>query len=244
MLSAAMSCARNILYAKNAGNESSPMNSSPLQIKSFVFGPFQTNTYVVSDRDDRILLVDPACYFSYEKQELLNYINSLLSAGAGDGKSVSGTQQLTIVATHGHLDHLWGASWACAQWNTPVLLSPADIEMAQAMQQQYELFGIRATPEPFPIEPLQSASLSSFGIRVIGTPGHTPGSVCLYWEKEKVLLSGDTLFHYGYGRTDLPGGDFHQLLDSLERLFSLPPDVAVYPGHGGSTTIAAERRAY
>ena len=77
---------------------------------------------------------------------------------------------------------------------------------------------------------------------LLETPGHTPGSVCLYWPEEKTLLAGDTLFRMGYGRTDLPGGNFGQLITSLERLFELPSDVRVYPGHGDPTTIGAERR--
>ena len=79
-------------------------------------------------------------------------------------------------------------------------------------------------------------------LQVLHTPGHTPGSICLYFPEEKVLFSGDTLFHYGYGRTDLPGGNYGQLIDSLEHLFMLPDDVKVYPGHGDFTTIGAEKR--
>ena len=77
---------------------------------------------------------------------------------------------------------------------------------------------------------------------LLETPGHTPGSICLYWPDEKVLLSGDTLFQMGYGRTDLPGGNIGQLIDSLEHLFTLPADTLVYPGHGEETTIGKERR--
>ena len=78
--------------------------------------------------------------------------------------------------------------------------------------------------------------------QVLETPGHTPGSICLYWPEDKVLISGDTLFQMGYGRTDLPGGNYGQLIDSLEHLFTLPSDTKVYPGHGDSTTIGAEAR--
>ena len=78
--------------------------------------------------------------------------------------------------------------------------------------------------------------------QVLHTPGHTPGSVCFYFPKEKVLLSGDTLFQMGYGRTDLPGGNYSQLINSLNCLFELPSDVQVYPGHGNFTTIGAEKR--
>ena len=215
-----------------------------LEIKRFVFGPFETNCYVVSD-EQQILLVDPACSNEYEQQQLLTYIENQ--------KSKIQNPQLSILATHGHLDHLWGAAWACAKWNTPVLMHEADIPMAKAMQQQYDLFGIRAKAQPFPIEDIKSKiknhkfEISNF--ELLSTPGHTPGSICLYFPKSKIenqkspiLLSGDTLFHMGYGRTDLPGGNFSQLINSLDLLFSLPPETVVYPGHGEPTTIGAEAR--
>ena len=203
-----------------------------LQIKQFVFGSFGTNTYVVSREGlDEVLIVDPACSDGYERQVLYAYVRSL-----GEEKRVR------IAATHGHLDHLWGAAWACEQWHTEVLMHPADRVMAEAMQQQYALFGIRAEAQPFPIGDILQEPWEQWQMRVLETPGHTPGGVCLYWPEEKVLLSGDTLFRMGYGRTDLPGGDISQLIDSLERLMTLPADVRVYPGHGETTTIGAERR--
>ena len=207
-----------------------------MHIQTFTFGPFQTNTYVItipSREGVSCLLIDPACSNEYERQQLQNYIDTLLSGRDGVG--------LSIIATHGHLDHLWGAHWACEQWHTSVLMHPADIPMAQAMQQQYDMFGIRATAQPFPIDSLKS-SIINLKFEIISTPGHTPGSICLYWPDDNVLISGDTLFHMGYGRTDLPGGNTGQLIDSLEHLFTLPPATRVYPGHGDTTTIAAERR--
>ena len=221
-----------------------------MKVERFIFGPFETNTYVVSD-EQQILLVDPACSNDYERQQLEKYISILQS-------SISNIQ-LSIVATHGHLDHLWGAKWATEKWHRPVLMHEADIPLAQAMQQQYNLFGIRRQAEDFPIENIKSkilnlkSKMSNF--QLLDTPGHTPGSICLYFDtpytvhhtpytlhNTPILISGDTLFHMGYGRTDLPGGNFSQLIDSLEHLFTLPADTLVYPGHGDFTTIAAERR--
>lgn len=198
-----------------------------MKVERFIFGPFETNTYVVSDDAKRAMIIDPACLYPYEQQTLERYIET------------AGLTVERIIATHGHLDHLWGAKWATEKWSLPVLIHEADIPMAQAMQEQYNMFGIRTTAESFPIESLQP---SAFSFQIIPTPGHTKGSICLYWEKEKVLLSGDTLFRMGYGRTDLPGGNMSQLIDSLERLFDLPAEVRVYPGHGDPTTIGAERR--
>jgi glyoxylase-like metal-dependent hydrolase (beta-lactamase superfamily II) len=221
-----------------------------LEIKCFTFGPFQTNTYVVRN-EQQILLIDPACSNEYERQQLEQYINQLSIVNC---QLSIVNYQLSIIATHGHLDHLWGAKWATSKWNTPVLIHEADIPMARAMQQQYNMFGIRATAEDFPIESLSAEGgptaqrsysetvLQRSGLSILSTPGHTPGSLCLYWPEDKVLISGDTLFQMGYGRTDLPGGNMGQLITSLERLFALPADTVVYPGHGDFTTIGAERR--
>ena len=207
-----------------------------MKIEQFTFGPFGTNTYVLADEDGKVLLIDPACFYEQERQALYQTISRLHQPD----------QPLTIVATHGHLDHLWGAKWATETWHTPVRMHEADIPMAQAMQAQYNLFGIRATPQPFPIVPLKSSNLQMFkssNVQILPTPGHTPGSICLYCSEEKVLFSGDTLFRMGYGRTDLPGGDMGQMIDSLRRLFTLPDDTRVYPGHGDFTTIGAEKRS-
>ena len=219
-----------------------------LEIKRFVFGLFETNCYVVSD-EQQILLVDPACAYESEQQQLLTYIENQKS------KIKNHQLPITIVATHGHLDHLWGAAWACAKWNTPLLMHEADIPMAKAMQQQYDLFGIPAKAQPFPIEDIKSkiknqkSQISNF--QLLETPGHTPGSICLYFPKSKIenqkspiLLSGDTLFQMGYGPTSLPGGNSSQLIASLALLLALPPETVVYPGHGAPTTIAAERRRW
>ena len=245
-----------------------------MKVERFIFGPFETNCYVVSD-EQHILLVDPACSNEYERQQLKRYIENQKST-IKNQKSKIKNHQLSIIATHGHLDHLWGAKWATEQWHTPVLMHEADIPMAKAMQQQYNLFGIRATAEDFPIEELKSKIKNQKSqkivpfkgkeiknqksqiknqkskinnVSILSTPGHTPGSICLYFQKSKIenqkspiLLSGDTLFCMGYGRTDLPGGNMGQLINSLEHLFTLPADTIVYPGHGAPTTIAAEKR--
>ena len=213
-----------------------------MKVKKFIFGLFETNTYVASDEKGNALLIDPACMREFEQQALLRYIET------------EGLKVCAIVATHGHLDHLWGAKWATERWALPVLIHEADFPMAEAMQQQYAMFGIRKTAESFPIEPLTAEGgptakrsnsdtvLQRSGLSILSTPGHTPGSICLYFPEEKTLFSGDTLFQNGFGRTDLPGGNMGQLICSLEHLFTLPNDVLVYPGHGEKTTIGAEKR--
>ena len=212
-----------------------------LEIKSFVFGPFQTNTYVITINEQKVLVVDPACYTPYEQQQLFQYV---------ENQQTVCPNPVSIIATHGHLDHLWGAKWATDTWQTPVLIHERDIPMVHLMQQQYDLFGVRMQAESFPIEPLHSPfsilhsqfSTLHSQFSIIETPGHTPGGVSLYFPQDKVLFSGDTLFRMGYGRTDLPEGNIGQLIESLETLFALPPDTRVYPGHGEITTIGAEKR--
>ena len=202
-----------------------------MKIEQFTFGPFGTNTYVLADEEGKVLLIDPACFYEQERQLLYQTISRLHRPD----------QPLTIVATHGHLDHLWGAKWATETWHTPVRMHEADIPMAQAMQQQYDLFGVQLKAERFEIEEV-SGQNSEFRFQIIHTPGHTQGSVCLYFPEERKLFSGDTLFRCGYGRTDLPGGNYGQLISSLEQLMTLPPETEVFPGHGESTTIGYERR--
>lgn len=209
-----------------------------MKIEQFTFGPFGTNTYVLVDEEGKVLLIDPACFYEQERQALYQTITRLHRPD----------QPLTIVATHGHLDHLWGAKWATETWHTPVLMHEADIPMAQAMQQQYDLFGVGLKAERFEIEEFRRQNSefrfqkSEFRGQIIHTPGHTQGSVCLYFPEERKLFSGDTLFRCGYGRTDLPGGNYGQLISSLEQLMTLPPETEVFPGHGESTTIGYERR--
>ena len=166
--------------------------------------------YLVSDGAGNTLLIDPACSSLYEQQMLYRSVNEVVCQQRG----LSAESGLTILATHGHLDHLWGAAWACEQWHTPVLMHEADIPMAKAMQAQYDLFGIGGTPVPFPLEPLpvnQSVSPSIHhsaaeprlipSLKILSTPGHTPGSVCFYFPEDGVLFSGDTLFQMGYGHS-------------------------------------------
>lgn len=200
-----------------------------MKIKSFTVGLFQTNMYILSNEHHEAWLIDPACQTPAEQQTIQQYI---------------AREQLivrAIIATHGHLDHLWGAAWATEQYQLPVLIDEADIPMAKAMQTQYDMFGMRTTAVDFPIQALNEQSLSLPSMTIIRTPGHTQGSVCLYHAQQGILLSGDTLFRCGYGRTDLPGGNTAQLFASLERLSSLPPTTQVFPGHGEYTTIGAER---
>lgn len=204
-----------------------------MKIKCFTVGLFQTNMYILSNAYNEALIVDPACQTPAEQQAVSRYIEQ------------EKLRVCALIATHGHLDHLWGAAWASEQFQMPLLIHSNDMPLAEAMQQQYDMFGMRAKAQPFPMDNLQSSvcNLQSkiCNFHLLSTPGHTQGSVCLYWQDEHLLLSGDTLFCCGYGRTDLPGGNMGQLMQSLDNLFALPADIRVFPGHGEATTIGAEK---
>lgn len=204
-----------------------------MKIKCFTVGLFQTNMYILSNAYNEALIVDPACQTPAEQQVVLRYIEQ------------EKLRVCALIATHGHLDHLWGAAWASEQFQMPLLIHSNDMPLAEAMQQQYDMFGMRAKAQPFPMDNLQSSvcNLQSkiCNFHLLSTPGHTQGSVCLYWQDEHLLLSGDTLFCCGYGRTDLPGGNMGQLMQSLDNLFALPADTRVFPGHGEATTIGTEK---
>ncbi len=150
-----------------------------------------------------------------------------------------------IVITHAHIDHVGGAMKLRARTGAPILLNQNDYALLKMMDMQASWLGMQS-PGEVKIEAdlvhdqtLRAGKLSA---SVLHTPGHTEGSVCLYFPAEKLLIAGDTLFARSIGRTDLPGGSFEKIMRSLHsRVLTLPDDTAVIPGHGPATTIGEER---
>lgn len=151
-----------------------------------------------------------------------------------------GLEPAAILLTHAHFDHVGGVPGLQAAFpDVPVYVHPKDRPVLTHPMNQF--------PPDYPAIGLprnlaDATALSGRGVRVIETPGHTPGGVCYYFADEKLLLSGDTLFAGSIGRTDLPGGDMPKLMESLKKLAALPDDTLVIPGHGPHTTIAEEKR--
>ena len=150
-----------------------------------------------------------------------------------------------IIVTHAHIDHIGGAAQLKRITGAPVLFHKADLPILAMLEMQAGWLGI-PTPEQVALDQSAedglSAGIPGLDAEVIHTPGHTPGSICLLFPKQELLLAGDTLFAGSVGRTDLPGGDTKALLRSIHtRLLALPENTLVVPGHGEETTLAQER---
>ena len=190
-----------------------------MDIKCVVCGMYAANAYIIDDK----IVIDPG-------DDIASLQKALPKPEA-------------VLLTHGHFDHMLGAEVIQQETGAPVYLHKADEGMLT--DERLSAYNHMASRLPQPKNIVRSDYPDEImGFRVIHTPGHTPGGVCLYNEAEKVLFSGDTLFRAGFGRYDLPGGDMHRLMDSLRMLLNLPGDTRVYPGHGEMTTILEERRRY
>lgn len=197
-------------------------------------GEFATNCYIIADPDSNAAaVVDPG--------EPDPWITRTLAE--------NGLKAELILLTHGHLDHIGGVTWLSRQTGAPVLVHRDDAPyLTDANLNGSAYFGspIIAQPPDKLLSDGDEIAVGSLRLKVIHTPGHTPGGVCFYLApsggQKGQLLAGDTLFAGSVGRTDLPGGSHTQLIQSIrEKLLPLPPDTMVYPGHGPATTIGDEK---
>lgn len=194
-------------------------------------GMLEENCYIVQaeGRDDCVV-VDPGD--EYPK----------LKAAIGDRRVGA------VLLTHGHFDHIMAAGALAEAFGAPVYVGQEDVEMlGDVHKSDYAgMMGISQADWPSISATPFDEALSACGmdIAVLSTPGHSRGSVCLYLPDAATLFSGDTLFRAGYGRLDLYGGNMRAMIDSLKKLFALPVDVKVYPGHGEATTIGEEKARY
>jgi hydroxyacylglutathione hydrolase len=205
-----------------------------MQVHKFVFNAFQENTYVVSDAAKNCVIIDPGCYDSHERLELFEFIAS------------NQLTPLALLNTHGHIDHVMGNAAVVNKYNVPYYLHELDLPTMRAVAGYSHLYGFEGyVPSPEPTHLLTDGQELVFGnirFKVIFGPGHAPGHVAFYSEEEKLVINGDILFRGSFGRTDLPGGDFNTLRNTLLNImFKLPEETVVYSGHGPETTIGFEK---
>jgi hydroxyacylglutathione hydrolase len=201
-------------------------------LETFPVGPLHCNCTILGDEVTReAMVVDPG-----------DNIPEILSRLQKHGLTVR-----QIVVTHAHIDHVGGAAQLRKLTGAPVVMNQQDLGLLGMMEMQAGWLGV-PTPQVAPpdasAEDGLTIGLATLPAQVLHTPGHTPGSICLLFSNQHLLLAGDTLFAGSIGRTDLPGGDGQQILRSLrERLLVLPDATRVVPGHGPETTIGEERQS-
>jgi hydroxyacylglutathione hydrolase len=205
-----------------------------LQIKVFVFNPFYENTYVLFDETRECIIVDPGCYDKNEEEEITAFI--------------SGHQlkPVMLVNTHCHIDHVLGNYFVSSTFNLLPVMHRIEVKLLEAAPVYGANWGVAMRPSPLPQKFLDEGDIVRFGnseLKILFTPGHSPGSICLHNEKQKIIISGDVLFQQSIGRTDLPGGDYDTLIKSIrEKLFVLDDSTSVFSGHGPQTTIGSEKK--
>ena len=200
-----------------------------MKIEKFVLGAVQTNSYLILNEETKeLVIVDPAICPDY----LLSHVKS------------NGYVPKGIILTHGHFDHVMGIEGWLSEYEIPVylhedekeVLANYNLNLSVMIGKYYAYDKVETLKDGDILE------LAGFSFKVIHTPGHTQGGCCYYEENEAVLISGDTLFKSSVGRSDFPTGNMSTLVKSIkEKLFVLPDDVMVYPGHNSLTCIADEK---
>ncbi|HTF06258.1 MAG TPA: MBL fold metallo-hydrolase [Bacteroidia bacterium] len=206
-----------------------------ITLKSFTFNPFSENSYILSDETGECVIIDPGCYTSEEEQELAEYI------------ALNSLKPVKLLNTHCHVDHVFGNLFVAEKWKLGLEMHKLDVPVLESFAKVCQMYGFPGGPQPEPAHFFEDGDPIKFGnstLDILFTPGHSPGSVCFYSQPDKLVIGGDVLFQGSIGRTDLPGGNFETLEHSIRtKLYTLPDDVEIYPGHGPATTVGAEKRS-
>ncbi len=204
-----------------------------IKIKTFVFNPFQENTYLLYDETGEAVIIDPGCSTQDEEEILVSFIEE------------NNIKLKHLLNTHSHIDHILGNQFVSEQFKLPLASHKEDEFLIRNAKEQGATFGIRIDNPPLPGKYLNEGMHIHFGnsvLDIIHSPGHSPGSLVFYNKNEKFMIVGDVLFNQSIGRTDLPGGSYDVLVNSItQKLFPLGDDMNVFSGHGSPTTIGKER---
>lgn len=207
-----------------------------LYLKCLVFNPISVNTYVIYNESNDCVIIDAGNCNKREDNILFDFIEN------------NQLKPIMILNTHAHIDHILGNYAAVQKFKVPLAAHPDGKEYYKTAFAYAGAFGINYDKDNtvYPDIKLFDGQVINIGedeLEVIHTPGHAKGSCCFYCEKQNLLITGDTLFCRGVGRTDLPGGSYRELVDSIKgRLYQLPDETVCYCGHGPETTIGDEKR--
>ena len=205
-------------------------------IKQFSFNHFEVNCYLIIDSDSKqCAIVDPACEASFEDAQLTQYIEQ------------EQLQVTHILLTHAHVDHIAGLRQVCEHYGLPVTMHADGRKLLKQAEAYGSIMGFAVDNmgdlEINEIEDNNVLHVGKTEVECRYVPGHCPGSMCFVVPDEKAVITGDALFHFSIGRTDLPGGDYPTLIEKLkERILTLPDDYRVLPGHGIASQIGKEKK--
>lgn len=206
-----------------------------ISVKKFTFNPFQENTYVLFDETKECVIIDPGCYTTQEKENLVNFIKN------------NDLTVKNILSTHSHIDHVLGNSFVAKEFNVNLIIHENDLETLNRIPEYAPMYGFtdyEISPQPISFFDVEKGySFGNSHLAMAYVPGHAPGHVVFISENDEFIINGDCLFYGSIGRTDLPGGDHDTLINSIKtKLFTLPNEYKVYCGHGPETTIGFEKQ--
>ena len=204
-------------------------------IASFCFNPFQENTYIITHANKDCWIIDPGCYTLQEQKVLISYIEK------------NALNPVRLVNTHCHLDHIYGNKFVADEYKLELGIHEKELPVLQFAENAARMYGAKIPDKLEPsyfISENEKLHLNDVVIDILFTPGHSPGSICFLNAAESYCIVGDVLFEGSIGRTDLPGGNHHTLIKSIEKqLLVLDDKVEIFNGHGNPTSIGAERRS-
>lgn len=204
-----------------------------MNVISLTFNAFQENSYILFDDSKECIIIDPGCNNADEEQILVKTIEE------------HGLTPTRLINTHCHIDHVFGNKFVSERYNLELESHAGEVPVLDAVGQVAQMYGLGTVTSPPITKFLEEGDEVKFGnssMTVLFTPGHSPASISFYNSVDKILIAGDVLFQGSIGRTDLPGGDYDQLINNIKTKFLiLPDDVIVYSGHGPSTNIGFER---
>ncbi|MFM2393682.1 MAG: hypothetical protein RLZZ546_1664 [Bacteroidota bacterium] len=204
-----------------------------MTIHSFTFNDFQENTYIIIDEDTKnCIIVDPGCNGTAENFTLSSFIDK------------NDLTPIQLINTHCHIDHVLGNQFVADKYGIELTAHQGEVVVLSSCERVAKMYGIPFVGSPPVMHFLEDGDIVKLGkydFEVLLCPGHSPASICLYNAYSKILIAGDVLFHRSIGRTDLPGGNYDTLIESIKtKLWHLPKDTKVYSGHGPHTTIGEE----